>query len=63
MHHIQTRPDRTGRKEELTEVTKSAFPAVGTDALEGVQTVNARSSTATGATVTVVDVWVGDRGE
>lgn len=41
---------------ELTEVTESTLPAVGTDALKGVHAIDAGASTPTGAADAVVNI-------
>lgn len=45
-----------GRGEELTEVAQSTLPAVWTDALKGVQSVDAGPSVSTGVADAVINV-------
>lgn len=49
-------------EQELTDVAQSALPAVGTDALVGVESVDAGPSVATGVAGAVVDVLGGGGG-
>lgn len=52
-------PGGEDEEQELTDVAQSALPTVGTEALVGVESVDAGPSVATGVAGTVIDVLGG----
>lgn len=56
---VAPRLGREDGEQELTDVAQSALPAVGTEALVGVESVDAGPSVAAGVAGTIIDVWRG----